>query len=257
MVVFWDAVHPYFGASNPEVNSVSFMHICYFVVLLCLRTLLQENSFQAILITDGTYSYTIFIYDCNLTEWDNGVTIGYSAAGDPYYNNDPSSSEVACLNLPDSNYSNVIYLLSDDSPELPPPGKPFNLSGDVLKYMLPVPNTLLFASTEDISVNDVGKDTANITWRIPYFTEQEEYYIIYGMESDDLDQSSDSISSPTNTSLVNQTYSLMIQGLDIGTIYYCQVVAAFGEIGEFKRYSDTFAFRTKESGKYTYRTLKQ
>lgn len=79
------------------------------------------------MITDGTYSYTIFIYDCNLTEWDNGVTIGFSAAGDPYANNDPSSSEVACLNLPDSNYSNVIYLLSDDNPEVPPPGKPFKI----------------------------------------------------------------------------------------------------------------------------------
>ena len=29
MVVFWDAVHPYFGASNPEVNSASFIHIVF------------------------------------------------------------------------------------------------------------------------------------------------------------------------------------------------------------------------------------
>lgn len=76
------------------------------------------------------------------------------------------------------------------------------------------------------------------------------------MESEDLDQTSDSISSSTNTSLVNQTYSLVIEGLDTGTIYYAQVVAAFGDSGEFKRYSDTFAFRTKENGKYTSRTLK-
>lgn len=81
----------------------------------------QENTFQAILITDGTYSYTLFTYNCELTEWDNGVTIGYSAGGDPFDNNNPSSSEVACLNQPFSNYSNVIYLLSDASPEIPPP----------------------------------------------------------------------------------------------------------------------------------------
>ena len=50
-------------------------------------------------------------------EWDNGVTIGYSAAGDPYENHDPSSSDVACVNSPNSDWNNVLYLISGESPE--------------------------------------------------------------------------------------------------------------------------------------------
>jgi hypothetical protein len=98
-VVYYDAVHPFsfFGAS-------------------------EENTFQAILITDGTYSYAIFTYQCGLMGWDNGATVGYTAAGNPFENNDPSSSDVACLNLPDSDVSNTIFRLSDGSPELEVPG---------------------------------------------------------------------------------------------------------------------------------------
>lgn len=83
---------------------------------------LQENTFQAILITDGEYSYTVFTYMCGLMEWDNGATIGFVAAGGQYANNDPSSSDVACENSPDSKWNNVIYRLSDANPEYPPPG---------------------------------------------------------------------------------------------------------------------------------------
>ena len=81
----------------------------------------QENTFQAILITDGNYTYTIFIYQCGLMEWDNGATIGFTAGGDPYTNNNPSTSAVACLNSPNSNYSNLVFLLSNESPEIPSP----------------------------------------------------------------------------------------------------------------------------------------
>ena len=56
-------------------------------------------------------------------EWDNGPTIGFTAGGVFYVNNDPSSSDVACLNSPDSEYSNLIFLLSNESPEIPLPGK--------------------------------------------------------------------------------------------------------------------------------------
>ena len=55
--------------------------------------------------------------------WENGATIGYNAAGDPYDNyDDPSPDEVDCVNSPDSNWNNVIYQLSEDSPEDPPAG---------------------------------------------------------------------------------------------------------------------------------------
>ena len=77
-----------------------------------------QNTFQAILITDGTSSISIFTYKCGLLEWDNGVTIGYNAAGDPYDNHDPSSSDVACENDPGSDWNNVVYVLSENDPDL-------------------------------------------------------------------------------------------------------------------------------------------
>ena len=97
-----------------------------FIISFILQ--LQEISFQSILATDGIYSYSIFTYNCSRTEWDGSVTVGFNAAGSFYDNHDPSSSDIACLNSPYSNISNVIYLLSEQSPELAPPGK-FNTLG--------------------------------------------------------------------------------------------------------------------------------
>lgn len=76
-----------------------------------------------ILVSDGIYSYAIFTYKCGLMEWSRTPTIGYNAGGEHFANHDPSSSAVACLNTPTSDYSNVIYLLSNESPEIPAPRK--------------------------------------------------------------------------------------------------------------------------------------
>ena len=115
MVVYYDKVHPYFGLFNSEVTVMT-----WYLTLLDYYDL-HENTFQAILITDGSYSYTIFTYQCGLMEWDNGATIGFNAAGEMFANHNPSSSDVACLNSPDSAWSNVIYRLSNETTELPPP----------------------------------------------------------------------------------------------------------------------------------------
>ena len=56
-------------------------------------------------------------------EWSSGPTIGFNAAGDMFANHDPSSDAVACLNFPDTDWSNVIYRLSANTSELPPPCK--------------------------------------------------------------------------------------------------------------------------------------
>ena len=64
---------------------------------------------------------------CGLMEWDNGATIGFNSAEGRYANNDPSSSNVSCVNSPDSQWSNVIFRLSDDSPEYPSPSQYISL----------------------------------------------------------------------------------------------------------------------------------
>ena len=80
----------------------------------------QENTYQALVITDGSESYTIFTYKCDLTQWSglwNYPTIGYNAAGTLFENHPLAGREEANQIDCDSNgsqYSNVVYKISAD-----------------------------------------------------------------------------------------------------------------------------------------------
>ena len=76
-----------------------------------------------ILITDGTVTYTIFTYDCNLLEWGTTATIGFNAGGEAFENNEYTSNAIACSSLPDSDITNVIYRLSEENTEYVLPRK--------------------------------------------------------------------------------------------------------------------------------------
>ena len=75
----------------------------------------QTNTYQGVVVTDGQFSYSLFIYNCDLLTWSGGATIGFNADGIFYENHKISQStnvrNVACLNLPDSAWSNVLYQL--------------------------------------------------------------------------------------------------------------------------------------------------
>ena len=64
--------------------------------------MLQSNTFQGILITNGEVSYAVFTYKCGLMAWSGGASIGYSTDGSFYYNHDLSltsnASMIACGN---------------------------------------------------------------------------------------------------------------------------------------------------------------
>ena len=173
-------------------------------------------------------------------EWDNGAIIGYNAAGESFDNYDPSSSEVACLNAPTSDYSNVIYLLSNESPEIPVPGKFQSHSQTCMHVHIHSP----FA--EDVLIADITTSMAEVSWTIPSFAVQEQYYVAYGTDPNNLNQVTHTINSPVDTSLVNQRYSTTLSGLLSGTIYYIEVIAVYNE--EFVRYTEA-AFLVKEPGK--------
>ena len=78
----------------------------------------QSNTYQGILITDGTHSFAVFIYQCGLLEWSGSdpATVGYYGDGNFYENhalaNTANANTVACLNSPDSVWSNLIYRLN-------------------------------------------------------------------------------------------------------------------------------------------------
>ena len=88
-------------------------------------------------------------------------------------------------------------------------------------------------------------ESARVTWTVASVTEQQEYYVLYGLDENSLNYSTDRISGNANTSLTDQTYSTMIQDLSSGTLYYVQVVAEFGSA---ILYSETISFRTIEPG---------
>ena len=104
----------------------------------------------------------------------------------------------------------------------------------------------LFSLTEDVTVTNITTVEAVVSWIIPRFTTPEMYYIQYGYEENVLDMTTTSVSSPTDTSLVNQTYSIMLQGLSDGTMYFLRVVAVYDDIAD--RFSDLTSFRTYEEG---------
>ena len=92
-------------------------------------------------------------------------------------------------------------------------------------------------------------NSATVSWRIPSFTTQEDYYVLYGKDPTDLDQRSNSIPSPSDTTLMNRQYELTIDGLDSGSVYYLSVVAVFDVLS--KRQSEQVVIWTNDEGIYT------
>ena len=76
----------------------------------------QNNTWQGLVITDGSTSYAVFTYRCGDMNWAFGPTIGFNAAGDYYVNHPNTGSrngeEIACLNSPTSEWYNLVYEIS-------------------------------------------------------------------------------------------------------------------------------------------------
>lgn len=88
----------------------------HFTVMI--SSLLQSNTFQAIMITNSTKSYAIFTYKCGALESSDVVVIGYNAPLGTYKNHplsdtDVTADTIACVHL-DSVWNNVVYDLHPD-----------------------------------------------------------------------------------------------------------------------------------------------
>ena len=76
----------------------------------------------------------------------------------------------------------------------------------------------------DVSAVSITGSSAVILWTIPYIELTSELYtVIYGINPDALDQSSNQIPSYADTTLTNQTYSTTLNGLQPLTTYYYQI----------------------------------
>ena len=106
------------------------------------------------MITDGNNSFAVFTYRCDLLQWSRRAVIGYNAAGDFFANHDfsgGSAESIDCINLPVSNYSNVVYQLSIEDitiTEPPPtiePGKILSICS-CTKFSTELSNTVILYS---------------------------------------------------------------------------------------------------------------
>ena len=81
--------------------------------------ILQTNTFQAVMVTDGVNSYAIFIYRCGDLEWSGGATIGYGASSEMFSNHRLSGTffitVIGCLNNPDNQFFTVLYEITNST----------------------------------------------------------------------------------------------------------------------------------------------
>ena len=96
-----------------------------------------------------------------------------------------------------------------------------------------------------MTVSDITSSSATITWTVASLSQQQEYYVDYGTDEDTLDQRSTTVTSSADTTLTDQDYTVSLSGLTLGTTYYIQVVATFGD---FTLESDISSFTTSDIG---------
>ena len=94
-------------------------------------------------------------------------------------------------------------------------------------------------------MSNITMNSANVSWIVPSVTEPQEYYVLYGVNQIILNLTTDKVQGNSDTSLLNQSYSTILQDLDYGTTYYLLVVTEFGST---TLYSEMISFTTIEPG---------
>ena len=80
---------------------------------------IQTNSYQGIVITDGTDSFAVFTYQCGAMTWSGNATIGFNAGGSQFENHPLSGSSIAqsigCMNYNSTVWTNLLFKLTPNS----------------------------------------------------------------------------------------------------------------------------------------------
>ena len=95
-------------------------------------------------------------------------------------------------------------------------------------------------------MSEIVENSVVMTWSVEYTLERQIYFVVYGVDSRALNETSYSIRGNSDTSFTDQTYNITLDGLTAGTEYYAVVVA---EYGLTYLTSDTFSFTTRDFGK--------
>ena len=118
LVARWVDVCP-FGNNNCTQVSRMLIELVCITYEICDTTHVQENSFQAVVVTNGVQSYTVFTYQCGELNWVqlNSSSIGFSAGFTLFANHplsrQPNVNDIACLNQQCPPWTNVVYQISE------------------------------------------------------------------------------------------------------------------------------------------------
>lgn len=99
---------------------------------------------------------------------------------------------------------------------------------------------------EDITITNITENSAVISWTVSSISSPQEYTVEYGDDEDNLNETSE-VLSVSDTSLTDQMYSVSLNGLRQGVLYYLRVSTT--NAGNVTFYSDSESFRTLEPGK--------
>ena len=122
LVAFWENIDDYVSNLKSFQATAKTFHLC---------SIFQANTFQAIVVTDGTKSYSVFTYKCEELEWPFTATIGYNVPLMDYENSPfsgNSADSVACSHL-NSPWTNIVYNLQPGSVILPTTPMPSSFIG--------------------------------------------------------------------------------------------------------------------------------
>ena len=93
---------------------------------------MQDNNFQAVLVTDGSKSYAVYTYMCGELNWSDAATIGFNTPDELRFNHPLSGTEfideIACIHLENS-LNNIIFDLEPSPVILPMTPPPANSLG--------------------------------------------------------------------------------------------------------------------------------
>ena len=116
-------------------------------------------------------------------------------------------------------------------------------------FLLSSTHTVPPLTPVQVMATNVAATSATVVWNIPAIIyTAESYSVQYGVEENMLDQSTNSISSGSDTTIVDQTYNITLQNLHPDYTYYYQVTAVNTL---FSTSTEVFSFQTPEAGKST------
>ena len=120
------------------------LSIIEIIILILLCNYMQTNTFQCILITDGTHSFVIFLYADDLIQWSLGnistvdAQAGFNAGDGMRHFTVEGSQTPAIVNIETTSNIGVpgkyLFRVDDTTVATPPPTNPISSSGRPIAY---------------------------------------------------------------------------------------------------------------------------